>query len=86
MDKLNISNYSTVGDYVKEVMLNDIKTHIIGQGNDFVLRVSRKNVYGDETFDCYRVVDGNLHRNGIDAKWSNLNKLYKAYKQIFPPK
>ena len=83
-DKVRIdSNYrSDITDYVKELLIEDIKSHLECHTRNKKLKVTRKDVYNFDTFDTYTIEDNILYRNGSDAKWTSIGKLYQAYKSI----
>lgn len=72
---------SLVADYLRELMIASI-TEYISKRKSGKLKVERKSAYGESTFDFYLVKDGALCRNGSEAKWSAIGKLYQAYKKI----
>ena len=45
--------------------------------------INRTNEYGDPTFDCYKIEESELIRNGSSARYTSLGKLYTAYKKIY---
>ena len=76
------SRRTTILDvHLRRLLIDDIKTAVQKRKRG-VIKVKRKGVYGDTTFDFYKIVGDNLHRNGTDAKWTSICKLYTAYKQI----
>lgn len=84
LDKVRIdSRYSSdVIKYVKELLIEDIKIHLECCTRNRKLKVTRKDVYNNDTFDTYTLKDNVLYRNGNDANWSSIGKLYQAYKFI----
>ena len=72
---------SLVADFLRELMIASIIEYI-GKRKSGKLKVERKGVYNESTFDYYLIKDGVLCRNGSDAKWSSIGKLYQAYKKI----
>lgn len=73
---------SLLEEYASQICIETI-TEYIKTKNLSRLRISRKNVYHDDTFDIYMLDDGVLKRNGTDVKWNgSLGRLYTAYKQI----
>ena len=46
------------------------------------IRINRKNVYHQDTFDWYSLKDGELFRNGFKVTFDSIGKLYIAYKRI----
>lgn len=84
LDKVKIdSRYSSdVINYVTELLIEDIKTHIECCTRNRKLKVTRKDVYHNDTFDVYTIKDNVLYRNGNDIKWTSIGKLYQAYKFI----
>jgi len=83
LDKCKIHSISSdVFNYVIELLIDNIKIHIENCTEDRKLKVTRKDVYHNDTVDTYTIRDNVLYRNGYDAKWSNIGKLYQAYKFI----
>ena len=83
-DKVRIdSSYSSdLTMYIKELLIEDIKIHLECCTRNRKLKVTRKGEYNIDTFDIYTIKDNVLCRNGNDAKWSSIGKLYQAYKFI----
>jgi len=83
IDRLKIdSRFSDpLGTYASDIIRSAITEHIEQKRLD-ALRVKRSGEYGSIVSDCYKIVDGVLMRNGTNAKWTSLGKLYQAYKQI----
>ena len=76
------TRYSTgVIVYLTELIIKFISEHISRNGLD-TLRVKRKGEYNTETYDTYQMCKGELYRNGHNAKWDSVGKLYQAYKYI----
>lgn len=63
-------------DFCQQLIINFISNYIKEKGLD-KLRVERT-----ETFDIYRICEGKLLRNGTNARFTSLGKLYCAYKYI----
>lgn len=84
LDKCRIdSRYSSdVINYVTELLVEDIKIHIESHTRNKKLKVTRKDVYNNNTVDTYIIKDNILYRNGDDTKWTSIGKLYQAYKFI----
>ena len=75
------TRYTTpIVEFVRELMLNKIQENV-NKSKNHVFRVKRHSEYGGETFDFYRIEDGILIRNGSDAKYTSIGKLYQAYQQ-----
>ena len=72
---------SPIMSYTEDCLISFIMDYI-QRNNKNKLKVTRYNEYHDETSDTYEVVDGKLLRNGSPAKFTNLGKLYQAYRQI----
>ncbi len=71
---------SPLTNYVKEILIEAIEEKVYE--NKGKLCIKRMNVYHEEITDIYIVENGKLMRNGIEAKWSSIGKLYTAYNQI----
>lgn len=84
LDKVKIdSRYSSdLINYVTELLVEDIKRHLECCTRNRKLKVTRKDVYNIDTFDTYTIKDNVLYRNGNNANWSSIGKLYQAYKFI----
>lgn len=80
--RIDSNYYSDVNTYVTELLIEDIKIHLECHTSNKKLKVNRKDVYNIDTFDIYTIKDNVLYRNGHDAKWTNIGKLYQAYKFI----
>lgn len=80
--RIDSSYFSDITNYVKELLIDDIKTHLECCTRNRTLRVDRKNIYHSDAFDVYTIKDGVLCRAGIDARWTSIGKLYQAYKFI----
>ena len=82
-DKLGIDTkrYNPLGKFVCGLMIEDIKKAVFKK-KDGILKVSRKNEYHEKTYDFYKIKDNTLLRNGHEAEWSSIGKLYQAYKKI----
>lgn len=77
----NLANYlPKIPDFVKLLLINKIQNYI--ENNQSPLIISRTAEYNIETKDYYTVKDNKLYRNGHEAKWSSIGKLYQAYKKI----
>lgn len=67
---------SMIIDFCQQLIINFISNYIKEKGLD-KLRVERT-----ETFDIYRICEEKLLRNGTNARFTSLGKLYCAYKYI----
>lgn len=72
---------SMVIDFAQQIIINFISNYIKEKGLD-TLRVKRTGEYGTETYDIYQRCKEGLFRNGTNAQWTSLGKLYQAYKYI----
>ena len=81
-NKIDLNYFSDIINYVKELLIDDIKVHLECCTRNKTLRVDRKNVYHSDTFDVYTIKEGVLCRAGVDARWTSIGKLYQAYKFI----
>ena len=79
--KLDTRYSSTLVDYVKELMLNKISEKV-NKSKKKKIRIERMGEYNTKTFDCYIIEDNVLKRNGFNAKFTSIGKLYQAYIQI----
>lgn len=68
-------------DFIKNLIIEDIKDFMI-QNKKNSIKISRKNVYHQETFDWYYLKDRELFRNGSKVIFDSIGKLYTAYKRI----
>jgi hypothetical protein len=80
--KIYLRYSSDVINYVKELLIEDIKIHIESCTRKRTLKVTRKDVYHNDTVDKYTIKDNILYRNGDDVTWTSIGKLYQAYKFI----
>ncbi len=78
---LDVRFRSPLLDFIKNLIIEDIKDFIV-QNNGNSVKISRKGVYHEETFDWYSLKDGELFRNGNKAIFTSVGKLYVAYKRI----
>lgn len=78
---LDNNSRSPLLDYIRNLIVEDIKDYMI-QNKKETIRISRKNVYHEETFDGYSLKDGELFRNGFKVTFDSISKLYSAYKKI----
>lgn len=78
---LDNNSRSPLLDYTRNLIVEDIKDYMI-QNKKETIRISRKNVYHEETFDWYSLKDGELFRNGFKVTFDSVGKLYSAYKKI----
>lgn len=78
---LDNNSRSPLLDFIRNLIVEDIKDFMIQNKKDSI-RVSRKNVYHQETFDWYSLKDGELFRNGYKVTFDAIGKLYMAYKRI----
>lgn len=81
MKSMGFSGMSSgpICDYAHDLLVKDISDYVSKKG---VLKVERTGEYGIKTEDYYRIDGAVLMRNGSDAKWSSIGKLYQAYKKI----
>jgi len=79
---LDDNSRSLLLDFTKNLIIEDIKNFMI-QNEKNSIKISRKNVYHEETFDWYSLKDGELFRNGHKTTFDSVSKLYMAYKSIF---
>lgn len=78
--KISAGYGSPLENYMSNIMVQTVKSHVTTSGKP--LKVKRNGEYGTTVTDTY-VLDGDtLKRNGCDAKWTSIGKLYQAYKQI----
>lgn len=84
LDKVRIdSRYSSnVINYVKELLIEDIKIHLECCTRNRKIKITRKDVYNNNTANTYIIKDNILYCDGDDAKWTSIGKLYQAYKFI----
>ena len=73
-------NFSPLRNLITNFISKTIKEHI--ENTNESLRVQRKGDYGIIHTDVYTIKDDTVYRNGHNIKWSALNKIYQAYKQI----
>lgn len=78
---LDGNSNSPLLDFIKNLIIEDIKDFMIQNKKDSI-KISRKNVYHEETFDWYSMENGELFRNGHKATFDSVGKLYVAYKRI----
>lgn len=78
---LDGNSRSPLLDFIRNLIIEDIKDFIVRSKKDSI-RISRKNVYHEETFDWYSLKDGELFRNGHKVIFDAIGKLYMAYKKI----
>ena len=78
---LDGNSRSPLLDFIRNLIIEDIKNFIVQSKKDSI-RISRKNVYHQETFDWYSLKDGELFRNGFKVTFDSIGKLYIAYKRI----
>ena len=78
---LDGNSNSLLLDFIRNLIIEDIKNFMI-QNKKNSIRISRKNVYHEETFDWYSLKDGELFRNGFKTTFTSVGKLYMAYKRI----
>lgn len=72
---------SPIINLISNLIIDDIKNFMI-QNHEVKIKIIRKNIYHEETFDCYCLREGELLRNGVKAKFTSVGKLYAAYKKI----
>ena len=78
---LDGNSRSPLLDFIRNLIIEDIKDFLVQSKKDSI-RISRKNVYHQETFDWYSLRDGELFRNGFKVTFDSVGKLYIAYKRI----
>ena len=78
---LDGNSRSPLLDFTKNLIIEDIKDFMTRNKKDSI-KISRKNVYHEETFDWYTLKDGELFRNGNKVTFTSVGKLYVAYKQL----
>lgn len=78
---LDSNSRSPLLDFIKNLIIEDIKDFMVQNKKDSI-RISRKNVYHQETFDWYSLNNGALFRNGFKVTFDSIGKLYIAYKKI----
>ena len=78
---LDGNSRSPLLDFIENLIIEDIKSFMIRNKKDSI-KISRKNVYHEETFDYYSLKDGELFRNGHKTIFDSVGKLYTAYKKI----
>ena len=78
---LDGNSRSPLLDFIRNLIIEDIKNFMVQSKKDSI-RISRKNVYHQETFDWYSLRDGELFRNGFKVTFDSIGKLYIAYKRI----
>lgn len=78
---LDGNSSSPLLDFIKSLIMEDIKDFMV-QNKKSSIKISRNNVYHEETFDYYSLKDGELFRNGHKTTFDSVGKLYTAYKKI----
>ena len=78
---LDGNSRSPLLDFIRNLLIEDIKNFMVQNKKDSI-RISRKNVYHQETFDWYSLKDEVLFRNGFKVIFDPISKLYTAYKRI----
>ncbi len=78
---LDGNSRSPLLDFIQNLIIEDIKNFMV-QNKKNSIKISRKNVYHEETFDWYSLKDGELFRNGFNVTFDSIGKLYIAYKRI----
>ena len=78
---LDGNSNSPLLDFIRNLIIEDIKDFMIQNKKDSI-KICRKNVYHEETFDYYSLKDGELFRNGHKTTFDSVGKLYVAYKNI----
>jgi hypothetical protein len=68
-------------DFARQIIINFISDYIKEKDLD-TLRVERAGEYDTKTYDTYQRCKEGLFRNGTNAQWTSLGKLYQAYKYI----
>ena len=80
--KIDLRYSNSIVDYVKELLIDDIKIHLECCNRNRKIKVWRKDCYNSDIFDVYTIKDNRLYRNGNDIEWTSISKLYQAYKFI----
>lgn len=78
---LDDNSRSPLLDFIRNLIIEDIKDFMT-QNKKSSIKISRKNVYHEETSDCYSLKDEKLFRNGHKTTFDYVGKLYIAYKSI----
>ena len=78
---LDSNSRSPLLDFIGNLIREDIKDFMIQNKKDSI-KISRKDVYHQETFDWYSLKDGELFRNGHKTFYDSVGKLYTAYRRI----
>ena len=78
---LDGNSRSPLLDFIENLIIEDIKSFMVQNKKD-TIKISRNNVYHEETFDYYSLKDGELFRNGHKTIFDSVGKLYTAYKKI----
>ena len=74
---INFQYESPLVKFMKDICVNFIKNYVSIHG---AIRIPRKDVYGIDTFDYFKIDNNILYRNGHDVKWDQFYKLYNTYK------
>lgn len=82
IDKLgfDMKKYSPLMDYL-HIILTDFIVNYIETNNIETLKIERKNVYHETTYDWYKIVNNELLHNGHNTDYE-VTRLYQAYKYI----
>lgn len=80
--KIDTQTYSPIVGYIREIILRTLTEKVSQMGGKF--QVTRHGEYNTPNTDYYEIEDGVLNRNGTNAKFTSLGKLYQAYKTIIP--
>ena len=78
--KIDTNRTSPLADFTRGVVIEAIKDYVEKNGGRW--KVTRKNVYHEDTFDVYTTLDEVLVRNMVNAKYTSLGKLLSAYRKI----
>lgn len=82
IDKLgfDIKKYSPLMDCLHITLTNFIVNYI-ETNNIETLKIKRKGVYNEVTYDWYKIINNELFRNGHNTNYE-IARLYQAYKYI----
>lgn len=82
IDKLgfDVKKYNPLVDYL-HIILTDFIVNYIETNNIETLKIERKGVYNEVTYDWYKIVNNELFRNGYSTNYE-VTRLYQAYKYI----
>lgn len=68
-------------EFTQKLLIEFISEYIKHANLD-TFKVIRSGEYGTTTYDTYQVCKDGLYRNGHNANWDSVGKLYQAYKYI----